>query len=341
MNGLNRRSFLQMTAGMTAAGFTARAPRAADATHSSLGAIYEAAKGEQELSYYAAANLNISNRVVKAFNQRYPGIKVNILRLATSQLAQRFVSEHQAGNYASDLIQLSDPFVLRDAAAKGWLAPISELPAVASYPSNSLTKHSAMIGIAPHTIVVNTDLVPEADRPRNWRDLLNPKWKGQIILSDPRNNLEVADWLYTIYEAYGEKFLAELASQKPKYVPSILPGLQMLAAGDGRIVAPALHQATMVMLSRGAPVSDFSPALTSGQESLIAVCAHAKSPSSARLLANFLLTREGQGAYCADWAASPLGSSIPGALKLSDQHQRARYDKALKKRAELVSLLGL
>ncbi|MEW5422178.1 ABC transporter substrate-binding protein [Amorphus sp. 3PC139-8] len=341
MRDLNRRHFLHLTAGAAVAGGLSVMPRAAFAQAKSVEALYEAAKAEGKLVYYAAANVNITRRVVAAFNELYPGIEVEILRLATSQMAQRFMSEHQAGNYANDLIQLSDPFVLQDAADRGWLAPLSELPAAATYPADAKTEYWALIGIAAHTIIYNTDLVSEAESPKTWEDLLDPKWKGQIILSDPRNNLEVADWLYTMYDAYGEDYLVALKAQDPQFVPSILPGLQMLAAGDGKIIAPGLHQATMIMLDKGAPVADVAPALDSGQESLVAVCSNAKSPNAARLLANFLLTPAGQAAYCAGWAASVLPEPVPGAIELSPQHKRARYEQALAERDKLVAILGL
>jgi len=338
MDMINRRTLLQFSGSAAAAAFLAPPPAL---SAEQIATLYTAAKKEGRVVYYAAANVNISKRVVDAFSKQYPGVQVEVLRLATAQLAQRFMSEHQAGNYANDLIQLSDPFVLRDAAKSGWLSPLSDLPQAAAYPAEAKTEYFAMIGIAPHTIIFNTELVKEADRPKDWKDLLNPKWKGRLLLSDPRNNLEVADWLYMVYDAYGESYLAALKAQEPKYVPSILPGLQMLAAGDGAIIAPGLHQATMVMLARGAPVADIAPALDSGQESLIAVCSKAAHPNAARLLANFHLTPEGQSAYCAEWAASPLGNNVAGALHLSPEHKRARYDQALAERSRLVALLGL
>jgi iron(III) transport system substrate-binding protein len=336
---VNRRTFLQV--GGAAAASTFFASRGAFAAPASEQDLYKAAKAEGRIVFYAAAQVNISGRVVAKFKARYPGLEVDVLRLATSQLAQRFLSEHEAGNYANDVLQLADPFVLRDAARKGWLAPLADLPETANFPADAKADHWAVIGIAPHTIVLNTELVDAASAPKSWEDLLDPKWKGKLLLSDPRNNLEVADWLYTMFDAYGEEFIVKLRAQQPKYVPSILPGMQMLAAGDGAIVAPALHQSTILMQDRGAPVRDFAPDLTSGQESYAAVCAKAKSPNGARLLVNFLMTAEGQEAYCAGWAASVLPKPVPGALTLSAKHKRARYEAALAERARLVALLGL
>lgn len=341
MSKMTRRNFLHVTAGAATAGPLLATSHPALAQGKTVAQLYEAAKAEGNISYYATAQVNITARVIEGFAKRYPGIKIEPLRLATAQMAQRFMSEHSAANYANDVLQLADPFVMRDAMQKGWLAPLSEVPEAASFPVDSRTSHWATVGVAPHTIVINTDLVAAAEQPKSWPDLLDPKWKGQIILSDPRNNLEVADWLFTMYDAFGESYLTMLKAQEPKYVPSILPAMQLLAAGDGKIVAPALTQSTTLMQQRGAPVKDIAPELTSGQESFAAVCANAKHPNAARLLVNYLLTEEGQTLYCAGWAASVLPKSLPGVLALSPQHKRGRYDLAVAERPKLVAILGL
>lgn len=303
-------------------------------------ALYEAAKQEGTLTYYATAQAPITKRVTDRFSELYPGIKINVLRLATGQMAQRFASELQAGNVVADVIQMADPLAFEDAAKAGWLAKPGDLPAWSAFPKDYLTEHWALMGISPHTIVSNTDLVDAKDYPKDWKVMLEPRFKGQLILSDPRNNMEVADWAYTMFEAYGADFLTGLRAQQPRFVESILPGIQMLAAGEAMILAPALHQATMLMMDKKAPVIDFSPAMTSGQETMVGVVAKAPHPNAARLLANFLLTRDGQERYCRDIAASPL-PDIPGALTLSPQYQRGRYRQAAAKRAELAALLGL
>ena len=37
----------------------------------------------------------------------------------------------------------------------------------------------------PYGILINTDLVKPADEPKSWQDLLDPKWKGKIVMFDP------------------------------------------------------------------------------------------------------------------------------------------------------------
>src|SRR4029078_5278187 len=46
------------------------------------------------------------------------------------------------------------------------------------------------IGTTVHVIVIlqNTKLLPAADGPKAWADLLDPKWKGKVAFTDPANS---------------------------------------------------------------------------------------------------------------------------------------------------------
>jgi iron(III) transport system substrate-binding protein len=46
------------------------------------------------------------------------------------------------------------------------------------------------IGNNLHLLVIlqNTKIVPDADAPKSWADLLDPKWKGKIAFTDPANS---------------------------------------------------------------------------------------------------------------------------------------------------------
>lgn len=337
MSHPTRRHLLRASAGASLTAIVARPALAQPAT---TAALYAKAKREGSITYYATAVPTLTKRVIDLFTKTYPGIQVNALRLATGQMSQRYASEAEAGNVVADVVQLADPFLMADAEAKGWITTIDDLPDYAAFPADYKTRYNALVGIFPHTIVCNTSLVREADYPKDWRKMLDPRWKGQIILSDPRNNIEIADWVYTMFDAYGADYLQRMRGQQPKWVDSIVPGIQMMIAGEAALVAPALRQATAAFIALGAPVIDFSPDLDNGQESYIALSTKAPHPNAARLLTNLLLTRDGQEAYTKDFAASPL-PNIPGALVLGKNYKRGRFKQAQAKLPEMSELLGL
>ena len=72
-------------------------------------------------------------------------------------------------------------------ARQGIYRPYTS-PAAADFPDWSRGKDGLYQAFAERArvIVVNTDLVPEADRPRSVFDLADPKWKGKLALAKPQ-----------------------------------------------------------------------------------------------------------------------------------------------------------
>ena len=50
----------------------------------------------------------------------------------------------------------------------------------------------------------NKNLVSEADAPKGWKDLLNPKWKGKIAFADPAKSGSAYTLLCTMITAFGK-----------------------------------------------------------------------------------------------------------------------------------------
>jgi iron(III) transport system substrate-binding protein len=61
-------------------------------------------------------------------------------------------------------------------------------PAAADFPTNTHDRERTWQAFAARAriIVVNTNLVPESDRPRSLLDLALPKWKGKVALAKPQ-----------------------------------------------------------------------------------------------------------------------------------------------------------
>lgn len=63
-----------------------------------------------------------------------------------------------------------------------------ESPAASGFPDWSKARDRTWQAFAERcrVLIVNTNLVPEADRPRSLLDLTNPKWKGKIAMAKPQ-----------------------------------------------------------------------------------------------------------------------------------------------------------
>ncbi len=71
-------------------------------------------------------------------------------------------------------------------ARKGIYEPYAS-PAAASFPDWTKAKDKTWQAFASRArvLIVNTNLVPEAERPKSLLDLTNPKWKGKVAMAKP------------------------------------------------------------------------------------------------------------------------------------------------------------
>jgi iron(III) transport system substrate-binding protein len=70
--------------------------------------LIAAAKKEGRLIYYTANFAEVEQEVIKAFNKRFPEIKVEMVRAPGGQLITRVKTEAAAGKLVADVVDHSD-----------------------------------------------------------------------------------------------------------------------------------------------------------------------------------------------------------------------------------------
>ena len=73
-------------------------------THSLSAAALEAAKKEGQVVFYTPLNINDSRLLLQRFEQRYPFIKSDLLRMSAEPLLNRIFIEDRAGRNVVDVI---------------------------------------------------------------------------------------------------------------------------------------------------------------------------------------------------------------------------------------------
>lgn len=298
-------------------------------------ALLAAAKKEGKLTFYSVVPQQAAQDFIDGFTKKY-GLEMDYQRLTTGPLVQRFVAETQSGNFTADAIAVTDNFFFEDAASKGWLAAIGEVPAAGAYPAQFMDKTSATVQLLPHQLTYNTQALPTA--PSDWNVLIDPKWKGKVIILDPRNGFFTTVWYYALQQKYGSDFLKALMRQEPIMVQSAVQGVQQLAAGAAALCAPAYPNLMPELQAKGAPVglASVDPVIASGV--YLGISAKAPHPNAARLLAHYLMSADGQAAYNKG-SVAPLGN-LPGTLplpKITNVDLRA----AQQAQKDIFALLGL
>src|SRR5437660_10522111 len=146
----------------------------------------DAARKEGKVVWYTSLALSSSEKVAKLFEAAYPGISVEVHRTGSQRILQRVMQELQANLKLVDVIHTSDAghFVLLK--EKKLLMKYTP-PGVDAFPPGFKDKDGYYFTLRAtvNVIAYNTKLVPAAEAPKGWKDLLDPKWRGKMVEAQP------------------------------------------------------------------------------------------------------------------------------------------------------------
>lgn len=255
--------------------------------------VVAAAKKEGEVLLYLSTNLADANGMIQLFKQKYPFINVNFFRADNEKLLNRILTESTTGKFNGDAIMISSfevRVLLQRKLLQKYVSAHSQF-----YPEGFTDKDGFWTSVysIPRIIAYNTKLVRPDVAPKSFDDLLNPRWKGGIGLSDSAV-LWYTGFLKYHGEEKGRDFMRKLAAQKPAFRDGESIITQLLAAGEFPLGITYSHQAA-TMKRRGAPVEWVRTAqpIVTGLKP-IALSAKAQHPNAAKLFIDVALSKEGQ-----------------------------------------------
>src|SRR5436190_6571770 len=112
---LTRRQFTAAAAASIAAAALGTRPAAAEAGYGPPELI-EAAKKEGKIVYYTADFTEPEQEIIKAFNKRFPFVKVEMVRAPGGQLITRIRTEAAANKLLADVVNHSDRALMKGIA---------------------------------------------------------------------------------------------------------------------------------------------------------------------------------------------------------------------------------
>ena len=282
---------------VAAAGARATAAIASSPDASSWAETEKAAKREGAVTLYHTFSPSGMPDLIAEFNKDYADIAVTELRLSSQQFYQRFAAEYGAGKLEADVCANAMDDVIRDWAAKGWIAEWAP-PEAAGIPSDLTFGRSLWaVQLVRQMIAYNNQLVSAADAPKDWLDLLAPKWKGVIGMSPPWRAIGPLQAVNFIEKRFDVPNSAERFKAVDVRFFEGAPGvLQALIRGDVSVA----QQADLLLnpaLEDGAPIGLVYPPSGVVFTTIVQfVPTSAKRPAAGRVLANWLISKAGQRA---------------------------------------------
>src|SRR5262245_20945868 len=153
----------------------------------------------------------------KRFEEKHAGLKLTILRQPGEKIRNRILAEQQAGKSLWDVVSFNhlDMDVLdREQLLASYLSP----EAAGAYPEGAIHPRArwAAIYVRQYVLGYNTQSIARGEAPTDWRDLLQPRWKGKLAMDE--NEVEwYAGMLDYLGRGKGMEYMRALSRQAPQF----------------------------------------------------------------------------------------------------------------------------
>ena len=256
----------------------------------------EAAKKEGKVVWYTSLVLPSAEKVAKLFEAAYPGIKVEVHRTGSQRILQRVMQELQANIKNVDVIHTSDAghfVLLKDKKLLAKYTPAG----VENFSAGFKDKDGYAYGLRAtvNVIAYNPKIVPAAEAPKTWKDLLDPKWKGKEVTAHPGYSGVIATHVLALVQLYGWDYFKQLAQNKPMLVQSAADPAGVVASGERPVAVNGGDYSFYQAMKKGNPVEIVYP--KEGVPLVVspsAITSFAPHPNAARLFTDFTFSREVQ-----------------------------------------------
>lgn len=271
-----------------------------------------AARKEGKLIVYSTAPGVLRSDIGPAFKSKF-GITVEDVAGRGAEMATRLLAERRAGLYIGDVyIGGSGTMVrqLKPAGALDPLEPVLILPEVmdpkawfgeklmwVDSPKNTTL---SFLAYPNHSFAINTGII-KPEEIKSYRDLLNSKWKGKIVMNDPTTAGSGSMSFRVLgFNILDLEFFRELARLEPVITKDQRLQVEWLAQGKYAIAYGPQTAVVADFQRAGASIAHVTPSegtylsAGSGNVSLINRAPH---PGAARIFINWMLSREGTALF--------------------------------------------
>jgi iron(III) transport system substrate-binding protein len=223
--------------------------------YSQSASLIAAGKKEGKAVVYGSLESDTADAAFGTFKKK-TGIDVEYWRASATKVMDRALSEYRAGKPLFDIILTNDnPMQIM---FKEGLFAKYDSPAAKEFTPESIDPNlgpryrNVVIGV-----VYNKDIIKPADAPKSLEDLVKPQYRGKLVMPDPTQHTTTTQWVASLDKLMGkekaDKFIRDLAAQKPILVESLLPAAERVATGETPIAITYVKYVYMFG-QRGAPL---------------------------------------------------------------------------------------
>jgi iron(III) transport system substrate-binding protein len=273
--------------------------------------VVEAAKKEGKVIVSIPTSAELRKEFETGFQKAYPGIELELNVARGASNINKIAEEQNAGVRSIDLHIGGTTSIITGLLAQNFLDPVMPsmmLPEVRDpkhwwgghiWADNAKRYVYSFTAYMTETIWYNTTLV-KPEEIASWDSLLDPKWKGKIVILDPRSpGSGESNWAFLL-RIKGEQFLAKLAAQDMMVGRNLRQLAEQVARGKSSVSIGVSYYTYLPFIKAGLPIkpiSNIKEGYYAGTGSgNLAVLKNVAHPNAAKVFVNWLLSKEGQTA---------------------------------------------
>jgi ABC-type Fe3+ transport system substrate-binding protein len=255
--------------------------------------VIDKAKAEGEVVLYTAWGLDTVQAVQKGFARKYPFIKFENRRTGSERLLTITITEHKQKLFRADVFSGSHLAMLNHKKVghlqKYASAEQAAIPKEFRDPDSYWTAYY----MDTRVLAYNSRQAARDQVPKSYEDLLLPKWKGKMAMDDA-DYILYGSLLEIMGRERGLSFMKKLAQQDLIIRSGHSLLTQLLVAGEFPIYLDGFGSNIERFKAQGAPIDwvALEPVVVSLNP--VGMAINAPHPNAARLLIDFLLSKEGQ-----------------------------------------------
>lgn len=235
--------------------------------------------------------------IKKGFEAKYPKIVMDYYFAGTGRVITKIATEHQAGQVAADIIWVGDPSDYLSFKKEGILEKYSS-PEAKAIDAKFIDKDGFYTGARMMNMGIgyNSGLVTPEDAPKSWNDLLDPKWEGQIVMTDPSSAGTTKYFVAALLASpeYGEEFFKKLRANGCELESGTTATHNQVAASAYQ-VGIMLDYVSHNLMAQGSPIGfTYLPKDLISIFSPIGLVKGSANQENGKLLYDFILSKEGQ-----------------------------------------------
>jgi iron(III) transport system substrate-binding protein len=277
--------------------------------------LEEGARQEGKLTVFSSTGDPAITEIVKAFEAKYPYIKVDVPCCLNSpaDVTTRAQAEFQSGRSDIGVVEtfVSGVNALRQA---GMLTPFTtpnsklQIEEATDPDGYFVATRSNVRGLA-----VNTSRIPLEQAPTSWEQLVEPRWKGRISIAGGEAATRLVAYLQ---DTQPQGTLEAFAAQDPQVVEVTARALaDMLVSGEVELSPTITRAHIQGPMNQGAPVAWIPIEPLDSISTGVGLPARSPTPHAAMLFIDFLTSMDGQKLY----AAKGYDSTVPELMRPEDE----------------------